>query len=129
MFTCTHAHETKAVYENRYVAQFIERAKHFHKYTRQHLLGIINSDLQPKSQTRMTASVLKQDPNTLKGSEERYSFVLFCFVFLSFDGSETLIKINIIGFALHPTNVVVFLRVLRFSHSSPGMPSSFSKVG
>ena len=79
IFTCTHAHETKAVYENRYVAQFIERAKHFHKYTRQHLLGIINSDLQPKSQTRMTASVLKQDPNTLKGSEERYSFVLFCF--------------------------------------------------
>ena len=29
------------------------------------------------------------------------SFVVV--VFLSFDGSETLIKINIIGFALHPT--------------------------
>ena len=37
-------------------------------------------------------------------------------VFLSFDGSE----INIIGFALHLTNGF-FLRVLRFSHSSPGM--------
>ena len=31
--------------------------------------------------------------------------LVFCFlVFLSFDGSETLIKINIIGFTLHPTN-------------------------
>ena len=46
-----------------------------------------------------------------------------CFVFLSFDGSETLIKINIIGFQLHPTNWVSFFfsRVLRSSHSSPGM--------
>ena len=84
MFTCTHAHETKAVYENRYVALFIERAKNFHKYTRQHLLGIINSDLQPKSETRMTASVLKQDPSTLKGSEERYCFVLSGFVWFCF---------------------------------------------
>ena len=31
-----------------------------------------------------------------------FFFVLF--VFLSFDGSETLIKIDIIGFTLHPTN-------------------------
>ena len=83
IFTCTQAHETKAVYENRYVALFIERAKNFHKYTRQHLLGIINSDLQPKSETRLTASVLKQDPSTLKGSKERYCFVLSGFVLFS----------------------------------------------
>ena len=48
------------------------------------------------------------------------SLSLFVFVFLSFGGSETLIKINIIGFALHPTNGFS-PRVLRFSHSSPGM--------
>ena len=47
--------------------------------------------------------------------------IVFVVVFPSFDGSETFIKINIIGFALHPTNVVVFPGVLRFSHSSPGM--------
>ena len=41
-------------------------------------------------------------------------------VFLSFDGSETLIKINIIGFALHLTNGF-FPQVLWLSHSSPGM--------
>ena len=51
----------------------------------------------------------------------------------SFDGSETFIKINIIGFALRPTNVF-FPRVLRFSHSFPemfgiGSLFSFSKVG
>ena len=46
--------------------------------------------------------------------------IFVCFVFVSFDGSETLIKINITGFALHPTNVFS-PRILRFFHSSPGM--------
>ena len=58
------------------------------------------------------------------------SFVFCWFVFPSFDGCETLIKINIIGFALHLTNV--------FSSGwGPFIPwdvwkwkpSSFSKVG
>ena len=51
--------------------------------------------------------------------------IVFVVVFPSFDGSETF-KINIIGFALHPTNVVVFPRVLRFSHSFPGMSGTGS---
>ena len=58
------------------------------------------------------------------------------FVFLNFDGNETLIKIHIIRFALHPTNVFSPW-IIWFSHSFTGMlgignqrkPSSFSKVG
>ena len=50
------------------------------------------------------------------------SLFLVAAVFLSLDGNETLIKINIIGFALHLTNVFFFPPwVFRFSHSSPGM--------
>ena len=43
-----------------------------------------------------------------------------CFVFLRFGGSETLIKINIIGFSLRLTNGV-FPGYSDFSDSSPGM--------
>ena len=51
------------------------------------------------------------------------------FVFLSFDGSETLVKINIIRFPLHPTNALLFFPlVLQFSHSSPGMFGTGSRL-
>ena len=49
--------------------------------------------------------------------------LFFCFVFLSFDDSDTLIKIKInrvLEFCLYPTNGFS-PHVLRFSHSSPGL--------
>ena len=62
------------------------------------------------------------------------SLFLVAAVFLSLDGNETLIKINIIGFALHLTNVCFFsLGIPVFPFITWDVwnwkPSSFSKVG
>ena len=57
----------------------------------------------------------------------------FCCYFLSFDGSETLIKINITGFVLHLINGFFSLVTLVFPFIPWDVwnwkPSSFSKVG
>ena len=61
-----------------------------------------------------------------------FCLFLFLLVFLSFRDSETLIKINIIGFSLHPTNVFSSLGTLVFPFITWAVwnwKPSFSKIG